>query len=64
MYAGESPRRWPSWAAHAITKEVTERKRTLYDIQTGADIMTCRTLDGDGFDSDCAYIKKVEASDL
>ncbi len=64
MYVGQSPRLWPSWSAHDVRKEVTERKRTLYDIQTGADVMTCRTLDGSGYDNDCHYIKNVEASDL
>jgi len=63
MYV-ESPRRWPEWYANAIRKFATKRDRTLYDVQTGASVMTCRTLGSDGYDDDCRYIRKVEASDL
>jgi len=64
-YIGRGPRLWPVWANHDIRKDVTEEKQYLYDIQTGAKIMMCRTLDYSfGYDDDCRYIKKVEVSDL
>jgi hypothetical protein len=65
--AGRGPRSWPSWAAHKIWKEVTEVTETLYDAQTGADIMSCRRIDYEAppyKEADCRYIRSAAASDL
>lgn len=64
-YLSHSPRLWPHWASHDIWENVTEQKQYLYDAQTGARVMMCRVLDyKDGYDDDCRYIRKVDASDL
>lgn len=64
MYTGRSLFRWPEWASRYIEKEVKEESSVLYDVQTGADVMTCWRLDYRSLAGDCDYIKKVEASDL
>ena len=64
IVAGQSPRSWPAWAAHKIWKEVTEESQTLYDVQTGADVKSCRLVDYSTYDDDCRYIRKAAESDL